>query len=625
MKKIYLSICLFPSLLWSQIPAGYYNGTAGLTGFQLKTKVHEIISKNYNWHYGDLPNYYGVTDLDKYYENDNSILDIYSEKPSGTDAYSYTTSNMIGTASAEGQGYNREHMMPQSTFFSEYPMYSDLFFVVPTDARINQLRSNYPYGISTTTPSNVYYTFTNGSKIGKNSDTSYYTGRVYEPIDEFKGDVARAMLYFAVRYEGKLSSFIFFPGSTNANDTNPLSGTEEKAFDAWYLNLMLQWHNQDPVSTREIDRNNLVYGIQKNRNPFIDHPDWVNLIWSQTPSTIAPSAPQNVVASNVNSHFIELNWSHTSPSEAIGYKIFVNGNFHGYTHDTHYFVDHLQPSTAYSITVKAYNNSYLESTEALVNANTTASDAFAKDLKITKYIEGTTSSTNSVFNNAIEITNQTGHEVNLDGYKLNIQNYNSTTATYYFSNAFQLEGKIAQGESFVVINPYSNLTCYTLDQAKFVTASTPLTFTGSQYLELAYKGSPIDAVGTKSSYNTNNNVSLYRKSTILQPNINFDLNEWQAYPMNYCENLGTLSSEEIKTKQQTEYTLYPNPVTEGLLHVKGEELSKIKTVKIFDAHLGMVKEISQPFQQNNQLEVNDLKTGLYWLLIEGKAIKFIKK
>ena len=103
------------------------------------------------------------------------------------------------------------------------------------------------------------------------------------------------------------------------------------------------------------------------------------------------------------------------------------------------------------------------------------------------------------------------------------------------------------------------------------------------------------------------------------------MNEWQAYPMNYCENLGTLSSEEIKTKQQTEYTLYPNPVTEGLLHVKGEELSKIKTVKIFDAHLGMVKEISQPFQQNNQLEVNDLKTGLYWLLIEGKAIKFIKK
>ena len=113
MNKITLYLCLIPILGLAQIPSGYYNGNQGLTGFELKSKIHDIILKNYNWHYGDLPNYYGTTDLDKYYENDNSILDSYSEIPTGPDAYSYSVGNLIGSASAEGQGYNREHMMPQ--------------------------------------------------------------------------------------------------------------------------------------------------------------------------------------------------------------------------------------------------------------------------------------------------------------------------------------------------------------------------------------------------------------------------------------------------------------------------------------------------------------------------------
>ena len=132
--------------------------------------------------------------------------------------------------------------MPQSSFNSNYPMYSDLFFVIPTDARINQLRSNYPYGISVTTPpSQVFYNFTNGSKIGINATAnSAYTGRVYEPHNEFKGDIARSLLYYVVRYEGKLNSFNFYNGTSPANDTNPLDGTEEKAYEDWYIQMLLQ-------------------------------------------------------------------------------------------------------------------------------------------------------------------------------------------------------------------------------------------------------------------------------------------------------------------------------------------------------------------------------------------------
>ena len=149
MKKIIFFCIFLPFLGFSQIPAGYYDGTSTLTGYSLKTKLHDIISKkNISWHYGDLGAFYNQTDLDKYYDHDATnttiFLAIYSEIPSGPDAYEYTEANGIGSASAEGQGWNREYMMPQSTFNSTYPMYSDLFYVIPTDARINQLRSNYP-------------------------------------------------------------------------------------------------------------------------------------------------------------------------------------------------------------------------------------------------------------------------------------------------------------------------------------------------------------------------------------------------------------------------------------------------------------------------------------------------
>ncbi|HAI81611.1 MAG TPA: endonuclease I, partial [Chryseobacterium sp.] len=329
MKRILLLCFLLPALVFSQIPAGYYDGTSSLTGYALKTKLHEIISsKNINWHYGDLTEFYNKTDLDKYYDHDASnttiLLDIYSEIPNGPDVYEYTVANLTGSANAEGQGWNREHMMPQSTFNSNYPMYSDLFYVIPTDARINQLRSNYPYGIAKTTTA-PFYTFTNGSRISANGTPgSGYTGRVYEPIDEFKGDIARSLLYFAVRYEGKLGLFNYYNGTSAANDRSPLDGTEEKAFEDWYLAMLLQWHNQDPVSQREIDRNNEVYALQKNRNPFIDYPQWVNAIWNQTANSLEPEAPTNLSITQTSAYFVNLSWTPSPDADVIGYKIYQN-------------------------------------------------------------------------------------------------------------------------------------------------------------------------------------------------------------------------------------------------------------------------------------------------------------
>jgi hypothetical protein len=143
-------------------------------------------------------------------------------------------------------------------------MYSDLFHLVPTDGYVNNRRSNYPFG-QVTTPT---YTSQNGSKLGPCTFAGY-TGVVFEPINQYKGDFARNYLYLATRYENRIASW-----------TSPmLAGNAYPVFTTWAINLLLQWNAQDSVSQKEIDRNNAIYLIQGNRNPFIDHPEYANLIW----------------------------------------------------------------------------------------------------------------------------------------------------------------------------------------------------------------------------------------------------------------------------------------------------------------------------------------------------------
>ncbi|MCS4302595.1 endonuclease [Chryseobacterium sp. BIGb0232] len=639
MKKILLPIILISSYISAQAPAGYYNGTAGLTGYALKSKLHDIISeKTVNWHYDDLPGLYSQTDLDKYYDHNASnteyLLDMYSEIPSGQDAYEYKIDQLVSGASAEGMGYNREHMMPQSTFstsskISDYPMYSDLNFIVPADARINQLRNNYPYGIAGTTN---YYTFTNTSKISKAAIPNYpYAGRVYEPIDEFKGDVARTLLYFAVRYEGKLGSFNTAYSTsatiTPATDQCPLDGTEERAIDIPYVAMLKQWSAMDPVSQREIDRNNAVYTIQKNRNPFIDHPEWIDIIWSETPDNIAPAAPGSLVSTQQNAYFVNLNWAASPDTDILGYRVYMNDSVTpvAVTKGTSITIDHLNPSTTYTFTVKAFDKGYLESPFSnAVIAATIASDSYAADLMITKYISGTNNITNTIKNNALEIVNKTGHEVNLNNYRINIQLKNNVSGAIYNADTYELEGKIGNNEIFVILNPKATLSCYSNDQAKFVTASDPMTFKGESYVELAYnKTITVDAIGTKYVSNNNGNVSLYRKNSVNQPNSTFSIGEWDSYPSNYCQNLGTLSTTELIASKDKKLGIYPNPVYDRLF-VNGE-IEKIKTAQIIDFSGKVILTEKDPFRNKKDISVQGIPTGTYILRLDDHTQQFIKK
>lgn len=258
-----------------QIPNGYYDSAEGLEGYELKTALKNIIENQTILSYGSLDDYYSGIDVDNYFENDGSLLDVYSERPTTSDAYNYGfgESDQCGDYNSESDCWNKEHVFPQGFFNEQLPMRTDLHQVVPTDGYVNGQRSNYPFG----KVGSANWTSTNGSKRGTSS-TAGFSGIVFEPINEFKGDIARILFYFATRYEDEVTSTTW--DNPNADPNNPLNGTNDQVYEDWYINLLLTWHEQDPVSQKEIDRNNAVYQIQENRNPFVDHPEWVNAIWN---------------------------------------------------------------------------------------------------------------------------------------------------------------------------------------------------------------------------------------------------------------------------------------------------------------------------------------------------------
>ena len=273
MKKYWLlSVLIYFYIgLCGQIPPGYYNAAGGLSGEELQSALHDIIKDHEVEAYSNLWEDFELTDK----KPNGTVWDIYSDVPGGTPPYIYYfIVDQCGNYTQEGDCYNREHSFPKSWFGGNiYPMYSDLFHIYPTDGFVNGKRGNLPYGETGA----ASWTSLNGSKLG-NCTYPGYSDEVFEIIDEFKGDIARTYFYMATRYYDEDNSW---PGSTMVN------GSQLKT---WALNMLWEWHGNDPVSEKEINRNNAVYLIQDNRNPFIDHPEFVETVWFST-GVSEPSRP----------------------------------------------------------------------------------------------------------------------------------------------------------------------------------------------------------------------------------------------------------------------------------------------------------------------------------------------
>ena len=300
-KILALLLIIFGINSYAQIPPGYYNSATG-SGYTLKTQLKLIITNGHqDQGYDALYDAYINSDNDSFYENDNTVLDIYSENPSGVDSYNYNHNDRTcGNYNSENDCYNREHIFPQGFFNEQLPMRTDIHHVVPTDGYVNNRRANYPFGEVT----NHTWISNNGSKVGQNTFESY-SGVVFEPIDEFKGDIARMLLYFAVRYEDEVTDSSWDDHTTT---NNPLNGTNDQVYEIWYLRLLYKWHQDDPVSGREVNRNNEAYNFQGNRNPFIDYPEYVDSIWGTvlSNSDYQLSNQTTIYPNPTSSNFIQI-------------------------------------------------------------------------------------------------------------------------------------------------------------------------------------------------------------------------------------------------------------------------------------------------------------------------------
>ena len=239
----------------ADIPSNYYRSASGRQGEALKTALHNLIYNHTQVSsYSNLPQYFRITDV---YPEGNERYgqwwDMYGNIPLYLPSFS---------------GMNREHSFPKSWWGGSQntPAYVDLFHLYPSEQAANMAKSNYPLGEAQTASRR----FDNGVSAvgypmtGQGGGAPY----VFEPDDEYKGDFARTYFYVVTCYQ-----------NLHWARTYMVNNNVYPTLNDWSVRLLMKWHEQDPVSQKEIDRNEEIYRIQANRNPFIDYPELADYLW----------------------------------------------------------------------------------------------------------------------------------------------------------------------------------------------------------------------------------------------------------------------------------------------------------------------------------------------------------
>lgn len=274
-----LTLCLTITSGFAEIPTGYYSALNGKKGADLKTAACNAIRNmslngSYAQIYSNLPSSFRRTDV---YPDKYQWWDMYSDIPLSANSFS---------------GLNREHAFPKSWWggLTDINAYVDLNHLYPSEQKANMAKSNYPLG-EVNTSQNV--NFNNGiTKVGYPMPGQGGGAQfVFEPDDEYKGDFARTYFYMVTCYQNLIWKYFYM-----------VSQTTYPTLTTWAQNLLLKWHREDPVSQKEIDRNEQVYKIQNNRNPFIDFPDLAEYIWGNkvdevfnVSSASTPSGTPNLI------------------------------------------------------------------------------------------------------------------------------------------------------------------------------------------------------------------------------------------------------------------------------------------------------------------------------------------
>lgn len=222
----------------------YYKDAIGKKGQELKTALHDIIDDNRTLSYSEVWDALKITDEDP--KNPNNVILLYTGE-----------SRSKGKSGGNTGDWNREHTWAKShgNFGTSNGPGTDIHHLRPSDVQVNGARGNLD--------------FDNGGSSVVNCPKCKRDGDSFEPPDDVKGDIARMLFYMATRYEKGDKVDLELNDKVN-NGSTPYHGK---------LSVLLQWNKQDPVSEWERQRNEKIYNIQGNRNPFIDHPEWVEEIW----------------------------------------------------------------------------------------------------------------------------------------------------------------------------------------------------------------------------------------------------------------------------------------------------------------------------------------------------------
>ena len=318
-------LALLPGAALAQAPAGYYASVDDSTQATLRSTLHAVIDDHQRFPYtsGGTDTWDILKQADEDPSNSSRILDVYRNA-------SY------GKVSGGGGSYNREHTWPNSYGFPDdgggnYP-YTDCHQLFLCDISYNGERGSklFADGLASW---DEFQTVAGGGVGGGSGTFPGWSNWSHDGLDRFqvwadrKGDVARALLYMDVRYEGGTH------GTTGHNEPDLIltdsaslvygsaTGNNESVAYMGYLSELLQWHADDPVDAKEMARNDVVYGYQGNRNPFIDHPEWVDCLFLGQCTDVAPPATPVGLAMGSGSGFAIASWTPNGESDLAGYRL----------------------------------------------------------------------------------------------------------------------------------------------------------------------------------------------------------------------------------------------------------------------------------------------------------------
>lgn len=555
-------------LTWAAVPSGYYYFANNKSKAELKTALHNYCSPLNVFDYGSGVGFTweGFYSTDR--NTDGSVIDMYSN----------TTRFFNGFTAVKDM--HIEHSFPKSWWGShENNAYKDLFHLYPADGVTNSTKNNFPLGeVSGVAP------FDNGvSKIGKNGFGTVYSENCFEPADEFKGDFARSYFYIATVYENFYS---LWNSPMLQNNTYPV-------WTPWAKELLLKWHHQDPVSTKELTRIEAVYNIQGNRNPFIDYPELADYIWGADtakvfsfpvetePFLLTPrrgerinfgvilknnirnfelnikgvniNSPLSIRLKNSNAAFTISTQSVSVPDALNGYSLQLQflPQIAGSYRDTLIIengglnqslliplkalaTDDFMTLEPTDITpVGAKLNWMLDPQATDYQVSLYQGDTQAGDLIISAYVEG------SSYNKALELYNGTGKSIDLSKYSLQKQSNGAGN----FGSTINLTGTLANNQTYVIVNNNYRVAAELNAKAQLLD-SLIINFNGNDAIQLLRNGVEIDRVGEANAGADvlwGLDLTLKRKSTVTHPTINFKMDEWQLSGMDDFAVLGTHS------------------------------------------------------------------------------------